>query len=176
LLDACAAFTASEGIIRQLRAPLSVHVFRMVWRNVIILAHNLLVYVVIVIAFDVHVGAATLLVIPGVTLVCLNGVWIGLLFGSLNARFRDFHPIMAAVVQVFFFITPIMWKPEQLADQRIVLELNPFFYLVDIVRTPLLGGAPDVSTWLVVLAITSVGSAVTFLFFKRFRPRVAFWL
>ena len=42
--EACAVFISSEAAIKQLRIPLSVHAYRLVWRNLIILAQVIMIY------------------------------------------------------------------------------------------------------------------------------------
>ena len=175
ILDGCNVFIGSEGVIRQLRAPLSVHVFRMMWRNVVIFAHNLVIYVVLLVAFGIWPGATALLAIPGMLILCLIGVWTGLLAGLLSARFRDIPYMTGSVVQILFLVTPILWSVDQLSS-KIVVELNPFYHLIEIVRLPLLGRVPPLSSWLVALAVTALGYLVTLGFFVRFRERIAYWI
>jgi homopolymeric O-antigen transport system permease protein len=176
ILEACDVFTSATGIIRQLRMPLSVHVYRMIARNYLIFVHNIVIYVVIIVVFEIWPGAAALLALPGLLLLGLNGISISVLLGVFGTRFRDLQPIVTSVVQVIFFITPIFWKGDQLAHRPVFVAFNPFAYMIDIVRMPLLGEVPPLSTWLVVLAITIAGQAVAFAFFARFRARVAYWL
>ena len=176
ILDGCIAFTASESVIRQLRAPLSIHVFRVMWRNLIIFAHNMLIYVVIMLIFGIWPGTQALLAIPGILILCLNGIWVSFLAGLLSARFRDIPMIAASVIQILFFFTPIIWNVDQLRTSKLVAELNPFYHLVEIVRMPLLGHSPPQSTWFVVLAVTAVGYLVALGFFVRFRGRIAYWV
>src|SRR5580704_7850035 len=64
ILDGCIAFTASESVIRQLRAPLSIYVFRVMWRNLIVFAHNMLIYIIIMLIFGIWPGTQALLAIP----------------------------------------------------------------------------------------------------------------
>src|SRR6187402_1914554 len=92
-----------------------------------------------------------LLVIPGLVLVSLNGLWVGLLLGMLCVRFRDIPQIIANVIQLLFFLTPILWKPDQLTQGRAFVEANPFHHFVSLIREPLLGVAPSLETWLIVL-------------------------
>ena len=175
ILDGCNIFIGSEGVIRQLRAPLSVHVFRMIWRNLIILGHNMVIYVVLVIAFGLWPGAAALLAIPGLFILCLNGVWTGLLFGLLSARFRDIPYMIASVIQILFLVTPILWSADQIAN-RMIVELNPLYHLIEVVRAPLLGSVPPPETWAAALGVTALGWLVTLAFFVRFRERIAYWI
>ena len=169
ITEGCAAFIGAEGIIKQVNLPLSVHVYRVVWRNLIVFAHNVAIYVAAAVIFSIQPGWTGLLVLPGLALLCLNGVWMGLLFGLVSARFRDVPQIAASVVQVAFFLTPIIWKPELLPDRTFVLDLNPFFHLVELVRAPLLGQAPGLVSWLAAAGITLGGWLVTLLMYRRYR-------
>jgi len=175
ILDGCNIFVGSEGVIRQLRAPLSVHVFRMTWRNLIFLAHNMVIYLVIVVAFRLWPGAAALLAIPGLFILCLNAVWTGILLGLLSARFRDIPYMIASVIQLLFLVTPILWRGDQISN-RLIVELNPFYHLIELVRAPLLGHVPPLETWAAALGITVLGWLVTLVFFVRFRERIAYWV
>ena len=175
--EGCTAFTTADAIIKQVELPLSVHVYRILCRNIIVFAHNFLIFVLVAIIFSVFPGWAGFFFIPGLVLLILNGVWIGLLFGLISARFRDVPQVAASVVQVAFFLTPIIWKPESLPNSSIlVLYLNPFFYLVEVVRAPLLGSVPSLSFWLMTLGFTLAGWVVAFYFFQRFRWRIAYWM
>lgn len=175
IIEGCNIFIGSEGVIRQLRAPLSVHVFRMLWRNLIILAHNMVIYVVLLVAFHIRPGAAALLAIPGLFILCLTAVWSGLLCGLLSARFRDIPYMIASVIQIIFLATPIMWSGDQIGN-RLIVELNPFYHLIEVMRGPLLGQVPSFETWAAALGVTALGWLVTLAFFVRFRERIAYWI
>ena len=174
--DSCAAFIGAGIVIKQVELPLSVHVYRVVWRNFIIFAHNAVIFVVVAVLFSIWPGWAGLLVLPGLAILCLNGIWIGLLLGLVSARFRDVPQIVASVVQVAFFLTPIIWKPELLPDRALVLDLNPFFHIVELVRAPLLGHAPGLASWLATLGITLGGWLMTLVMYRRYRWRIAYWV
>src|ERR1700751_1457573 len=47
ILEGADVFVANEGLIKQLPAPLSVHVYRLVWRQMILFGHNIVIFVVI---------------------------------------------------------------------------------------------------------------------------------
>ncbi len=73
-----------------------------------------------------------------------DGVAACLLLGAFCARFRDIPPIVASVMQIAFFVSPIIWKPELLKGTALeLLWLNPFFTLLEIVRGPMLGEMPS---------------------------------
>jgi ABC-2 type transport system permease protein/lipopolysaccharide transport system permease protein len=176
LIEGCNVFIANGSVIQQFRAPLSMYIYQTVWRNLLILAHNLLIYAVVAIGYGLWPTWQTLLVIPGVVLVCINGMSFGLLLGTLSARFRDIPPIVATVTQMMFLLTPILWRPEQVPGREWIYLFNPFYYLVQIIREPLEGISPSPFIWGVALAMTSAGFIVSLLFFSRFRNRIVYWL
>lgn len=175
VLEGTGAFIMGEGLIKQLAAPLSIHVYRVAWSNLIIFFHNVWIFFIVALWYAKNPGWVALACIPGLVVVVVNGVWIGLLFGLLSTRFRDIPQIVASVVQVMFFMTPIIWRPEMVPGRALILHLNPFYYLVEIVRAPLLGYVPGARVWLGVLLITVLGWCVALLFYTVYRWRLAYW-
>ena len=174
--DSCQVFISHKGWITNVRWPLSLFVYKMVLKNTLMMAHNSLVYIAVAIFFGIFAGLPGLLVIPGLVLVFINAVWVGLLFGAICARFRDIPQIVQSVMRVAFFLTPVMWMPDQLGTRSHLALYNPFTHFVELIRAPLLGQVPSALTWMLALAVTAVGCLVTWHFFVRFRSRVPYWL
>ena len=174
--DGCNAFISAEGIIKQVGLPLSVHVYRMMWRNLLILCHNAVVFVIVAALLGVWPGLNGLLALPGLVLLFLNGIWAALLFGIICARYRDVPPIVASILRICFFVTPIIWTPDLIPTRAVVLDANPFYHLIEVVRAPLLGQAPGIASWIAVLTMTFGGWVITFEVFRRYRWRIAYWV
>lgn len=174
--EACISLVSSEGIIRQLPLPYTVHVLRCVFRNAAVAAHSLPLIVLVFAAFGHMPGPGALLAIPGLALLAANAFALALLLGMVCARFRDIPPIVASVLQLAFFMSPVLWKPELLGEKQVWLPLNPFYVLMEVVRGPLVeGGAPGL-VWLSAVVFTLLTCAASFAFFVRFRGRIAFWV
>jgi ABC-type polysaccharide/polyol phosphate export permease len=176
ILESCQVFIESENIIKQIRVPLMVYVLRTIWRNVLILLHSLPVVVVVLLVFSAPIGAASLLIIPGLLLLCINGMWLGLLLGILCARYRDMPSIIQNLMQVVFFATPIFWPPELMKSHPYLVEGNIVYHMVELVRAPLLDRPPSPASWLSVIAFTMGGFALAAIIFRRHGRRVAHWL
>ena len=176
--EACTAFLQAEGLIRSVRMPFFLHAIRVVVRNVITLLHNVGVIVVVFAIFRVPPGRDALLAVPGLMLWLVDAFAACLLLGAFCARFRDIPPIVASIVQIAFFITPIVWKPDQLANgSGWWLPLNPFDSLLSVVRGPLLGDMPYAgATWISAVAYSALLLVVAWLLFVRVRGRLAFWV
>jgi ABC-2 type transport system permease protein/lipopolysaccharide transport system permease protein len=169
-------FTGSESYIKQIRLPYSIYAYRSSWAKLIIFAHNFVIYICVLIYFRIWPGPIALIAIPGLFLVILNGTIASLTIGIVSARFRDIPQLVASFVQIVFFLTPIFWKPESLRGHAYVVELNPFYHLVEVVRAPLLGNLPSASNIGAVLVLTVINVAVAYAFFSRFRARIAYWI
>jgi lipopolysaccharide transport system permease protein len=176
IADACVCFTASEPLILSIRMPLSVHALRVVLRGLMILAHNVVVIVGVDLWFSLWPGAQMVLAAPGLALWMLDTFAVTLLLGAIGARYRDIPPIVGSVVQIAFFVTPVIWKPAQLGVHAWVLPYNPFFALLEVVRAPLLGDLPSATTWLMAVVYSVLLLGATWWLLVRARGRVAFWL
>ena len=117
ILEGADVFVANEGLIKQLPTPLSVHVYRLVWRQMILFGHNIIIFVVIAIIFPQPWKWTDLAVIPALALIVLNCVWVALCFGILATRYRDISPLLFSLVQLLFYMTPIIWNDQTLRDQ-----------------------------------------------------------
>jgi ABC-type polysaccharide/polyol phosphate export permease len=176
--ESCALLVTGHALFRNVKFEYSILAYALVWRNFIIFFHNLVVYVLIVGALKPElIGFTALLAIPGVILVAVNGVWIALLCGMFCLRYRDVTQIVGSVIQISMLITPIFWPPESLDGSRrlIFVETNPLYHMIDLVRGPLLGRVPGITSYVVVLLITVGGWVLTYRVFAHFRKRIAYW-
>ncbi len=174
--DSCLAFTSATQFIKQVKLPLTVHVWRLVWRNLIIFGHNAVILVPVFVYFHRGVDVRALSSMAGVLLVCFNGFALGIMLGLLCARFRDVPPIVANLVQLGFFMTPVMYETQALGRHDWVAKMNPFYHFLQIVRAPLLGAEIPVDSWVYALAATALCALFTAAIFARYRSRIAYWV
>ena len=174
--EACTCFTAVDAVVRSVRMPFTLHAMRSVVRNVLVMAHNLVVILAVYAYFGIWPGWSLLLTVPAMAIWLVNSVAVTLLLGAFCARFRDVSPIVGSVMQIMFFVSPVIWKPEQLGEAAAYLPLNPFYALLDIMRAPMLGEEPNGWVWLSAGLYTALLCAGSWAFFVRARGRLAFWL
>lgn len=176
LIEGGTLFIGSESYIKQVRLPYSVYVFKSSWSKLIIFLHNFMIYFGVIWYFDIAPGFTALLAIPGLAVLVLNGALAGLTLGMISARFRDIPQLVGSVVQIVFFVTPIMWKPQLLQRRTYIADINPFYHLVEVIRGPLLGTVPDIKHYIAVVLITALNLAIAGAFFARFRSRISYWV
>jgi ABC-type polysaccharide/polyol phosphate export permease len=169
-------FVDNAAYIKDMRInPLTI-VLRVLTRNTIVFCHNLLIVLGIYLYFGIWPGWVGLLAFPGLLLVMLNLLAIGIPLSIVGARFRDLSQITQSILQVVFFITPIFWFPRLLAEGSWIIAANPVAYFIDLVRSPLLGHAPEPISWglssLTLLATSLIAAWV----YRSKSARIAFWV
>lgn len=174
--DATVSLTGAEGVIRQMPLPYSVHALRVVMRNAVIAAHNLPLIGVVFVIFGVPVGWTALLAIPGFLLIAAGGFAASIFLGMICARFRDIPPIIGSVMQIAFFVSAVIWKPEMVGHWEPFLPLNPVFAVMEAVRAPIMGSTGGIAVWLAAVFWVGLTIALAWAFFVRFRGRIAFWV
>jgi lipopolysaccharide transport system permease protein len=175
--EGCSVFTDAEGVIRSVRMPFFVFAMRTLIRNAIALGHNIVVIVVVFAIFEMWPKWEALMALPGLAVWTVDALALTLMLGAFCARFRDIQPIVNSVMQIAFFMTPVIWKPDQLGPASIAkLAFNPFFDLLEIVRGPILGSPIANTTWIGALGYSVILCAISWAFFVRARGRVTFWV
>lgn len=176
-------FIDNEGLIKQLPAPLSVHVYRLVWRQTLFLGHNLIIWLLLILIFPRSLGWEFFLFIPGLALLLVNGVWVTMFFGIIATRFRDVAPLLEALTQLLFYVTPIVWMTNTLKDQggavagrARIAEINPLYHYLEIVRAPMIGEPVAAYHWWIVIGCTVLGLLIAGLVMRKWRFRVSYWV
>jgi lipopolysaccharide transport system permease protein len=171
-------FISSEGMILQIKMPLTVHLLRVMVRNLVVLLHNIVIIPIVMVFFKVSVGWDALLLIPGIALLILALFPIGLISSIFCSRFRDMSQVVQNILQLSFYATPIMWFASALPGgaYNLVLLLNPFYHLLAVIRGPLLGEPVEIISWIICLCLVLVSWITAFIFFARYQKRIPFWL
>lgn len=175
--EGCETFVQAKGMLSQTSLPMFTFVWRTILRNLISLAHHLVIVVAVLTFYGYWGKANPLLALGGLLLMVVNAAWISMIAGIASARFRDIPQIVVSIMQFAIFMTPVFWTPQRFSSENMaVLHLNPFFHLLDAVRAPLLGQTVMPTTYLVLVTMAVVGWVLTFALFARTRRRIVHYL
>jgi lipopolysaccharide transport system permease protein len=174
--ESCNVLISSSNYLKQGYFPISIFVWRSISRNVMQLAHHIVLYIPIAIWVGKPLSWSAWLAVPALFLVIINAQALGLLLGLICARFRDVIQIVTSTMQLLMFLTPVFWLPESLPGRAQFVLLNPFAQMLDVLRTPLMGGTVSTNTWLGLLAWTALNIFLAAVVFSRLRRRVVYWL
>jgi len=174
--EACLVYIQAENILKQVNLPLTVHIWRMIWRNLLIFLHNFAIVPIVILIAGKPLTLHVLFLPIALALLLWNCFWVAILLAATCTRFRDVPPIVTNVAQLLFFISPIMWTPDFLGNRIWIAYYNPIYHLVELFRAPLLEGQIPLISIGVCILMGLIGSAFCFALLARFRHRIAYWL
>ena len=174
--ESCVVFVQGENILKQVNLPVTVHVWRMVWRNVLIFFHNFVIVPIVIVIVGKPLTLYALVLPVSLALLIWNCFWVAVILATICARFRDIPPIVQNVAQLLFFISPIMWTPDFLGSRIWVAHYNPIYHLIELFRAPLLEMRIPAGSFAVCVVMALVGSGLCYSLLVRFRHRITYWL
>lgn len=169
-------FLNQAGTIKNNNFPISLYIFQFMLRALIVAAHNVVVLVIALLVFWPDQWP-NWQVIPGLVLVVVFGMVLSPLVGLAASRYRDIRFMLPHISQLLFFLSPVFWRPEDVPPVRSgILDYNPFYYILTVLRDPIIGKYVPLHVWGVALAIV-VGGAVTYIVaISAYRRRLPFWI
>jgi ABC-type polysaccharide/polyol phosphate export permease len=177
LSEAATVFPSNGSIFLNQGMSFSTAIYALVYRHLLIFLHNVPIIVITVLLFSVPVGHLAPVALLGFASLVLALVWSSYLVAIACVRFRDLTQVVQNGLMVMFFITPVLWKPDQISpDAHYWLSLNPFASLLAVVREPLLGQLPTFYDW-TAAAIFSIGGFVVALPIIGYcQRRIIYWI
>jgi lipopolysaccharide transport system permease protein len=175
ITEGAQVFIVNKELILNINLPLSTYVLRVIVRNAIIFFHNIIILPLLFIYLSVPVNYNILWALPAFLLIIINLFWIILVCAIINTRYRDFYQILSNFMQIFFYLTPILWYPS-LVDNNSLILFNPFLHLINIVREPLLGNLPSTLSFFLCLLLAFFGYIIALMIYKKTISKIQYWL
>tara|TARA_R110002074_G_scaffold274885_1_gene446437 strand:+ start:1637 stop:2425 length:789 start_codon:yes stop_codon:yes gene_type:complete len=175
-IEGAVLFLNARQVVLTINVPLPVLTMGLMWRLVLTHLHHLLLMVALIVFLRIEITREMFLLVPGIALVYLNGLWMTSLIGMICLRFRDLQMIVTIGMQIAQFVTPVFWPVSFISPNlEWVVRYNPLFHLLELIRNPLVGDAPTIENWIWCMVMLFVGSTVTFIAYAAVRNRMAYW-
>ncbi|MGA2031492.1 MAG: ABC transporter permease [Thermoguttaceae bacterium] len=176
----CFSFLQGESYIRQHRAPLAIYPLR----TTLGAGYHFLIGLVVVTLFVWGVRgfdnvSALWSILPTLVLLFVFGWSLTVCAGTLNVLFHDTQHLLDILLQILFYMTPIIY-PASVLNQRNLgwaVNINPIAVMIELVRPPLLEGRlPTPETIGMSLVVTLVTFVVACLMLTWCERRLVFYL
>lgn len=142
IIQGCSAFIISEGYIKQFSFGKQIYSLRLCVPLIFNLFLGFVVCIVMAVIFSIPVSFSFFPFISGLMLFLLVGLGHILLMPYWGTKYRDLSPALSGLFQIIFYITPIIFTSDMLDSRNLgfIYEYNPYYYLIEIVRFPILQG------------------------------------
>jgi len=178
-VESSMSFLGSAGYVKQFNLPKQIYVYRSVLAQTITLSMSLLVCLAVIAIFGSLTFSGILFAIPGLLLLLAAAMLHSFFSAYITPYLRDFPHAIGSFMNVIFFVTPIIF-PAQMLEERglgMVYRFNPFYYLLELVRQPLLTGSmAGMDVWGGALLYVVLLCIVVWPFCKRLDSRLVYAL
>ena len=182
-LGGCATFFRNESYIRQYPLPLAIYTLRTVLGTAV---HFMIAMGVVLASLMVlqpenaaRPLAMLVVVLPSIVMLFLFCWSVAILASFMTVYFQDTQQLLEVVLQVFFFLTPIMFQSKMLIDRGlgVLLDINPAVTFLDLIRQPLLdGNIPAMASYLRATMILALFGATAIATTAKLEKRMIFQL
>jgi lipopolysaccharide transport system permease protein len=174
------SFVQADAYIKQCRHPLAIYTLRTVLTNLIVLGlASIALYGWALIALPENFGwswLATLFVFPVLALI----LWpLATLLAYFGTRFRDVPHAIGLMMQALWFVSPVYFEAKMFkaGGLNALVDYNPIYHLLQIIRAPLLSGAwPTLENFVFSLGTAGVLALMAWFIGARAERKVIFYL
>lgn len=179
LNDALHTIPNAKNYILNHNLPPPIFILRICMRNFLIFLHNsLLAFILCAMTYEHYYSYLNVLLLPFVaSLIMVTLFPFALILSVLGARFRDLTFLLPYCLQIAFYATPIVWKPEALSPKlALIFTFNPLTPMVECLRDVFLNQIPGKETLLFLVGVALLGWLLALYIYNSARDRLCYWM
>jgi lipopolysaccharide transport system permease protein len=147
-------------------------------KNFIVLLMNFPILIIILIINDSFYLISVLWMLIYFILFFITGVSTSFILATFCLKFRDLQFSIIVLLQLIFFMTPVIWKIDQLSGnaQRFIIEPNLLYHYIELFRTIALSGEINMKSLIIVSITTLLLTITSLIIYKKFNKKLIFWI
>ena len=181
LLQGAFSFSLGSAYIRQQQVPLAIFPLRTAigsgFHSLVALAVGLAVTLFFTGSLQ---PLGLLYLIPAMLVLFVFGWSLAIVSGVMYTHFPDTRHLLEVVLQILFYMTPIVLRPASIPERSrltLLLEWNPMASVLSLVRTPILEGtAPPLHHVQISLIVVAVVTVVAIMLLRKLERNLIFWI
>lgn len=141
LSHASSTFMENEKIVTKVYFPRIILPVSAIITNIVDFFIASVILIGMMFYFHYSPSIVGILILPVLILMTIfSTLGIGLLFGSLNVKYRDVRFVLPFFIQLLMFVTPVIYPASVVTGEyRWILGLNPMSGVIDTARAGILG-------------------------------------
>jgi len=159
----------NSTLITKIYFPREILVYATIIAKIVDFFYSCLVLIVFLVFFHIQISASIIWVpvIFVIQFIFMTG--LSLIFSALNLFYRDIQYVLALVLMLWMYLTPIMYPVEIIPPQyRFIFSLNPMAVIVNSYRQVILSGkSPNLNSLGIALAVSLGVFLIGFFLFKK---------
>ncbi len=163
------ALVGNASLITKIYFPREILVYATIIAKAVDFFYSVLIAIFFIIFYKISVNLAILWVIPIFIIQLFFTAGLSLIISSFNLFYRDIQYLLNLIIQIWFYLTPIIYPVEQFPDKyRFIFSLNPMSVIINGYRQVILGGkAPNLNSMMVAAVVSLVFFGISYVIFKK---------
>lgn len=152
------SFFEKASLIKKIPVPMYVFQLSMLITEIFLLALSFFMALVFLFLVEHQITLVFLWLIPILFLQMIFAFSIGVILSLFTTFFKDLKEAIPVVIQLWFWMTPIIYMKEMIANKYpFLLIYNPFFYFVSIYQDIFLySKVPSLNSLIIILIMTLI--------------------
>ena len=98
-------------------------------------------------------------------------------FRNAFLRYRDLQHSINVILNLAFFVTPIIWEASQLGEKgKLLVNMNIIYHFIEFYRSSMIYGQVNILSFAVVTIFSVLIFILALYISKKFSRKVVFWL
>ena len=120
------------NIIKKINVPMYVYYISILLTEFIIYVISIIFGLIFLTLINYHITIEYLYLLPLMFLVSLFALGLGVIFSLFNPFFKDLKEVVPIILQLWFWITPIVYVKSMLEHKYpFLIKYNPVFYFIE---------------------------------------------
>ena len=131
---------ASANLIKKVYFPRLIIPIASVGACLVDFAISFIILIVLMFYYSITPTLSIFMVLPLVLATIFTALGVGMFISALNVAYRDFRYVLPFLVQIWMFLTPVIYSTRIIPENwRWLILLNPMAGVVDAYRSAILG-------------------------------------
>ena len=174
------SFLGAEGYLKQTNVNAQIFPIRNVLVNFMNLVYSIVAFILIYAFLKPQMfNFNMLMIIPGLVIILLFAISLSNIAAVINLNIRDYQPFQSLIFQGLFYATPIIFPAKILEEKGfgLLYKINPFYYMIEITKTPLLGeNIPHIGIYQKAIFVTLISLILSIFLVVKSKKGIAFKL
>ena len=177
ILESCQTLIEAKALLHNEKWNILIFTFRVIYKNFIIFLHNIIIFLILgIFLIDQLSIISVLMSISALFFLVIFLLPICILCSIINTRFRDFYMIMSNIMQLLFFLSPILFKKDLLLSFDWLLYINPLALFLLMINEPILTNQFNFSYLSYLTIYFIICTCFTAFIFLRYKNKITYWL
>jgi ABC-type polysaccharide/polyol phosphate export permease len=157
------------GLIKRIYVPRTVFAVSSVITGLVNIALAMVPLLAVMLVTGIYPTWSMLILPVPALILAMFALGVGLFLSAIAVFFVDVTDMYAILLTAWFYLSPVIYKPELLPEQYAwIVKLNPMYYLINLFRAPIYEGrVPSLEEFLVAGGIALVTLVIGWIIFTQ---------